>query len=201
MLAPVFGDSIVPFPDQESDYGKYNFNDPYICITGSSFLLAKGENRSERIVNNYAKLCIRLKELGLNLFLVESCRTDQFLYDVAQRTNIPVIPSKINLIQAISILGSADVVVGGRYHPAIMASLGGTPCVLFDSNSHKTSSLQDLLGYESPVVYSSELEGKEVDRVLNAVLLVLERKNEMRQRIKKKVKELASETKLIYQAL
>ena len=181
---PNLGDSIIPFPDDVKDYGLYDFNQPYICIAGSSYLFANGLNSSDFIIEAFTNLVKKIKLLGVKIYLVETCSTDIFLHKVSKITETPLIPSKINLLQAIAILANAEIFITGRYHPAIMASLGGTPCIFLDSNSHKTLSLQQLLDYESPRIYSSFLSNEEIESIYQECISLIQADNKVENRIK-----------------
>jgi polysaccharide pyruvyl transferase WcaK-like protein len=65
------------------------------------------------------------------------------------------------------------VFVTGRFHPAILASNGGTPCVFLGSNSHKTLSLQTMLEYEHPREHPAFPSPADCDRVVQDVQGVL----------------------------
>ncbi len=201
LTSPQIGDTIIPFPDDVSDYGVFDFSKPYLCVSGSSYLTVVGGDIYKKIKSNYVKLVNKLKTLGINVILVESCSTDNFLYDIGKETNTSVVPTRINLIQAISILSSAKILVGGRYHPGIMASLGGTPCVFFNSNSHKTYSLQKLLNYETPVIYSPKLSDNEIENIYNDCKRILDEGNIVRNKIKDRVEQLSAEASSINQLI
>ena len=83
----------------------------------------------------YTNLVNKLKELNKEIYLVEVCEGDHFLRDVAKLTNTKLIPMDTPIIAAGKILANARIFISGRYHPAILASLGGTPCVFMSSNS------------------------------------------------------------------
>jgi len=196
---PFIGDTIVPFPDKINDYGVFDFSQPYICVGGSSYFLDSGRpeiysaNSEKRkiTINNYVRLVEKLKTLGKKVFLIESCDRDDFLWEVSQATQTPIIPTRINLIQAISILANAEVFISGRYHPTIMASLGGTPCILLDSNSHKTYSIQLLLEYKEPKIYHPELSDEIIEYIYNDCQALLLEGTHLREKIKTRVKQLS----------
>lgn len=191
---PKFGDSILPFPDEITDYGKFDFNLPYLCITGSSIYITMSDGVNyDDVINRYILLVSKLKELGINIFLMESCSNDAFLYKVAKFTNTLVVPSKINLIQALSILAHARIYIGGRYHPGIMASLGGTPCIFLESNSHKTQSLQKMLDYDEVRTHSSFLPDKDIEDIFKRCKYYLENQTTIRNKIKELASLLAKE--------
>jgi polysaccharide pyruvyl transferase WcaK-like protein len=60
-----------------------------------------------------------------------------------------------------AVLREARVVVGGRYHMALIASMSGTPSIDFPSGTHKTVGLQQLLGTDSPALGFADAKGLE----------------------------------------
>ena len=65
-----------------------------------------------------------------------------------------------------AILANAMLFVSGRYHPSILASLGGTPCIFLGSSAHKMHSLQKLLEYEYIREFPVHPSNKEMDEML-----------------------------------
>jgi len=134
-------------PFCENNYFDYNldFLSPYMLLSGNSYAGRYKYQAEKSFVNLAIALRNKANELGLKLYLIECCETDAVLNAVSKITRIPIIPVTINVYLAGYILANAQCFVTGRYHPAILASLGGTPCVFMGSNSHKTTSLQTVL--------------------------------------------------------
>lgn len=124
---------------------------PYVAISGSS-QAAKNPGSATR---SYTALANALKGLGVPLLLVATCSGDRFLAEVAKRTGLPFLPVDTPIMAGAAVMANARLLVSGRWHPSIMASLGGTPCVFLGSNSHKTLSLQYLLDYPEKVEYAA----------------------------------------------
>ncbi|KAF0094359.1 MAG: hypothetical protein E1N59_2075 [Puniceicoccaceae bacterium 5H] len=120
---------------------------PYIAISGSS----AAAREQKAAYEGYKQLVKQLQPLGLPLLLVPTCGGDQFLEDLAEDMKLPSVPLRIPIRIGAAILGKAEVFVSGRFHPSIMASCGGTPCVFLGSNSHKTRSLQRVLEYDGVI--------------------------------------------------
>jgi polysaccharide pyruvyl transferase WcaK-like protein/organic radical activating enzyme len=123
-----------------------DFNKKYILMSGNSL----AAHFPEKAESSFLLLASRLREMsqlyGLQFYLIECCGGDRILRQVSKKLKIPFIPAETNLRLAGYILGKAECFISGRYHPSILASLGGTPCVFMGSNSHKTHSLQSVLG-------------------------------------------------------
>lgn len=173
-------------------YYSLDFTKPYICVSGSSAPPVTGDPKNT--VRMFSKLVSALKmQLGLNVFLVDVCEGDAFLEEVGKETHCPVVALDTPLLAAAKILANARVYVTGRYHPGIMASLGGTPCVFMSSNSHKTHSLQGLLNVGEIKEFPIEL----TDDSINAIVLETQRKlsegEALRMQIKKRCETLCDE--------
>ena len=117
-----------------------------------------------------------------------------FEKEVSKNTNTPLIPKDTPILAGAKILSKAKVYISGRYHPAIMASLGGTPCVFMSSNSHKTKSVQEILEYQDICEFSVIPSDKEIDEM---VKLAEARANDkaLRKKIKNRCNYLSEETK------
>ena len=89
-------------------------------------------------------------------------------------------------------MANAQVYISGRYHPAIMASLGGTPCVFMGSNSHKTWSLQSLLEYDNVIEYSPIPNEIEIAQIISDALKVAN-DNVLRSKIRARAKALGEQ--------
>lgn len=127
-----------------------------------------------------------------NIFLIQVCEGDTFLKEVSKKTSVPLISMETPIIAAAKILANAQAYVSGRYHPAIMASLGGTPCVFMGSNSHKTWSLQALLEYDKIMEYDSVPSAEEIKKIVADTIKIIG-DLELRDKIKHRAKSLADE--------
>jgi hypothetical protein len=116
-------------------------------LSGNSYAAHFALNAAKRFSELAKDLQCLLRKYEMPLYLIECCIGDSFFKDVSINNNIPLIPVSLNINLAAHILGNASCLVTGRYHPAILASLGGTPCVFMGANSHNTVSLQDVLSY------------------------------------------------------
>lgn len=134
---------LVPYGDHPAELGEWRFDKPYLLLGGSSEA-AKDPSRARA---SYGRLARHLAGLGLPLYLTASCTGDAFLEGLASEMGLPLVPATTNVWAAAAILANAEVVVTGRYHPSILAGLGGTPGILLGADSHKTTSVQKMLGY------------------------------------------------------
>jgi ADP-heptose:LPS heptosyltransferase len=179
------GDFIIPFPEEENYFGTLDFSEPYICVGGSS-LAAREPLRATEF---YTNLVNSLKSLGTKIILVQACAGDAFLKDVGKATQVPIVPLETPILLATLILAKSSLFVSGRYHPSIMASLGGTPCIFLASNSHKTRSLQEVLEYPEIIEYSAYPNQEECENITKQATQFLRQEDILRLSIKKTVKK------------
>lgn len=173
-----------------SSFYKFDFTKPYICVSGSSSI-GKATSNINEAIDIYCKLVNKLKEsFTQTIFLVEVCEGDSFLRDVAYRTNTGLIAIDTPILAAAKILANADAYVSGRYHPAILASQGGTPCVFMSSNSHKTKSLQELLEYDFVHEYYVLPSDAEIEEMVIKTKEVISAGKNLRIKIQKRSFEL-----------
>ena len=190
---PQDSDLIIPHPELNCLLNSLNFCEPYICVSGSSLV----PTNVDEAIKSYYLLITRLKALGLRIYLVATAPGDSFLHDVGRFTGVNVIPENTNIFVGAKILSNACLFISGRYHPSILASLGGTPCIFLDSNSHKTTSLQRTLCYDSVSVFSPFLSEDDINTVLQKSNEILEKQLFIRKKIKRTVKELSNKAKKV----
>jgi hypothetical protein len=146
---PSSGDFAIPYPEEPSLFGKLDFSRPYICVGGG----AAAVRDPEQATKGYIELVSGLKQLGMPVYLTANDGRDSFLKSVADATGTSYIPSETPIVMAACILANASLFVSGRYHAAILASLGGTPCIFLASAAHKMESIQTLLQPLEQITY------------------------------------------------
>lgn len=181
-------------------YEAFDFREPYICISGSSS--PEISQNPKVAVEKYADLVHAVKKrFGMPVYLVKVCEGDEFLEAVGQRTATPVVALDTPIVAAGKILAGAAVYISGRYHPSILASLGGTPCVFMSSNSHKTRSVQTLLGYPSHTEYAVLPNPSDIDEMLDEAQVLIEGGTALRAVLKERVDRLAKEASQLTERL
>lgn len=174
-------------------YYEYDFSKSYVCISGSSAIIGVCKGDLNIAINAYCNLVEMAKrELGCRIYIIIVDEGDEFLHQVGKRTGVPVIGMDTPLIAAAKILANARVYISGRYHPAIMASLGGTPCVFMSSNSHKTESIQELLQYDQIEEFNLLPNDEECRKIISKAKSVMEQE-ELREKIFNRSKVLSRE--------
>lgn len=126
-----------------------DFKSPYVCVSASSSAHRFGNAPMDAL----GLLVESLLDEGYRVYLVQTCDGDYPLKAISRSTGVPLIPQEVPVLAGGGILAGAAAYITGRYHPAIMAAAGGVPTIFMSSNSHKTRSVQELLGYEHPVEF------------------------------------------------
>ncbi|MFT3722172.1 MAG: polysaccharide pyruvyl transferase family protein [Hyphomonadaceae bacterium] len=157
----LFERDMLPFGTDGSDH-VFDFTSSYICVAGSSSVHRMGERRA---IEAYVGMVEALKEICPNVILVRTCHWDHYLETVGKATASPVVPQEIPVLMGAAILARARLFVSGRYHPSILASLSGTPCVFLAANSHKTTTLQQTLGYTDVKTFSEVPDQAEIKKI------------------------------------
>ncbi len=155
-LAPAAGPvaydraAVAPFFERGAIDMPAVLDQPYAVLGGGS----RAARDWPAAVEAYVRLVDALSVLNLPVLLAPGCSGDLFLREVSTRTSAPMIPLETPALAAGAILANARVFVSGRWHPSIMATLGGTPCVFMGSNSHKTLTIQTMLESPDPLEFS-----------------------------------------------
>ena len=145
----------------------------------------------------YDSLFHRSHELGLKVFLIQPCEGDQFLNRIASSRSAGIIPVCTPIYLCGAILSNARLLISGRYHPSIFASLGGTPCIFLGAHSHKMTSLQHVLEYKEIVEFSAFPTEEEIDRILALGSRYLDGGQDLRDQIMSTAKKLDHESRKI----
>ncbi|MBL9136093.1 MAG: polysaccharide pyruvyl transferase family protein [Verrucomicrobiales bacterium] len=187
-----------PFGHEEfTDLPELDLGKPYLCLSGSSSAAWDPPAATAA----YTELARSLKALNLPILLVPTCEGDAFLHTVAQRLQLPALHVRIPIRIGAAILAKAAAFVSGRYHPSILASLGGTPCVFLGSNSHKTASLQRVLEYESCLEFPALPNATECRRITEATDRILTAGPALRNRILTVAAQRSHESRTLCQIL
>lgn len=165
----------------------------YICVSGSSAAAWNQEEATER----YIELVKALKQsFHSPIYIVPTCSGDVFLEEVARRTNTIFVPIQISIITGLNLLAHAGLFVSGRYHPSIMASLGGTPCIFMGANSHKNIGLQEMLEYDVCKEYHACPTEEDIEEICKEAAILMN-DVELRKKIREAVSKRAIEARQV----
>ncbi|WP_165362641.1 polysaccharide pyruvyl transferase family protein [Promicromonospora panici] len=121
---------------------------PYAVVSGTS----RYRINHARFRNTMIAFADQLASRGVETVFASTDEPDRKLAETLDGTGIVCVDPKVPLSAASRLLWNATALVSGRYHPSILASLGGTPFVLMASNSHKTRSLYEVVPFGGEVV-------------------------------------------------
>ncbi len=187
----IYTRNILPFGYESDNYldGPELIAHNYICVFGSS----SAAWNQEAAKGPYAELVNALKDkLSCPIYLVQTCDGDLFLEKVAEMTDTIFVPVQIPIVVGLNLLAHAGLCISGRYHPSIMASLGGTPCIFLGANSHKNIGLQEMLEYTTCKEYHSCPTKEDIDEIcIEAVKRF--NQQQIRQKIEAAVAKRAAE--------
>jgi polysaccharide pyruvyl transferase WcaK-like protein len=80
-------------------------------------------------------------------------------------------------------LAHARLFISGRYHPSILASLGGTPCIFLESHAHKMGSLARVLEYDASQQFNAFPDDSEIAEIVSSARKCLDQGEVLRARI------------------
>jgi len=162
---------------------KFDFNHEYVLFSGTSFSGTSQDNNlsGKKFVSLANELKKMLSLYNTRLYLLEACDGDSaFRSIIPKETGIPYIPVTTNIFLLGRLLGRCLCYVSGRYHPSILASLGGASCVFMGSNSHKTTSLQAVLNYpdKERQTFQAYPDDDEINNIVLKVQNIVEKRKD-----------------------
>jgi polysaccharide pyruvyl transferase WcaK-like protein len=194
---PASGDFILPFPEREEYWSKLDFTSPYICIGGGA-LAGSDPNRAR---DCYSRLVDAVQALGHRIYLTENDLPDSFLHEVAADKDVGIVPVSTSILMCGAIVAQARLFISGRYHPSILASLGGTPSIFLGTHSHKTASLSRVLAYDVHCQFGAFPEGSEIDGIVSLGRDYLRQGETLRARIRNVAKLRCTEAEALSSVL
>ncbi|OZC60253.1 hypothetical protein CH267_04710 [Rhodococcus sp. 06-621-2] len=160
-----------------------------IAISGSSSVRSSTPNR----INNLTAIFEQLRNSGMEPLCIATSDEDRWMQDVADHADVSFVPPHVPLATGRRLLRESAAFGSGRYHPAILALGVGTPCVFTGSNSHKTSSLQQLFGLSSPEVYDPFNNASEIKPFVAKLLACANGQTGQRSEIERRAVGLGEE--------
>jgi polysaccharide pyruvyl transferase WcaK-like protein len=181
---PSNGDFLLPHAENDEYWGKLDFSEPYICIGGG----ASAGSQPERATQTYARLIDEVRKLGYRVYLTENDSPDSFLRKLARDKNLGIVPANAPILTCGAVLANARLFISGRYHPSILASLGGTPCIFLATHAHKMGSLSRMLEYQIDRQFSTFPDDLEISQIVSLAKDYLDQGDALRAKIKKVAK-------------
>lgn len=177
-------DAAFAYPDEVK---RIRRSRPRIVLGGSAAYHRHLRDPSD-MVPAYLELAALLGRLGDVVLSAASAPDDRFLKPVADQLGLPYFGLATPTDVAVELLAGADIYVGGRWHPAILASKAAVPVVVFESNSrNKMTGLLELLGTQQEFLAADPLD---VSRIFELTEERLADRQEVR--LAERARELAS---------
>lgn len=161
---------------------------PYVAVSGSSVPFGESGPPGDGLCDHL----LALRSLGLPVLVVATCDRDVWMLHAARSVGVPSIPPRVSLITAVRILSGAAVLVSGRFHPSVLASLCGTPSVFLASNSHKSSSLPAMLRLPQAEAFPFFGDGDDLDAVVGTARSLVEEGGRRRAAVLARARELGA---------
>lgn len=182
------GDLAASF-ENAGQVNKLDLTRPYICIGGG----ALAASHPDLARTSYGKLVDALRQLGCDIYVTENDTPDMYLRSVAKEKGITVVPADAPIRTCASLLAHARLFLSGRYHPSIMASLGGTPCIFLGSHAHKMGSLAGLLQYDERKEFCAVPDDAEIEDIVALARNYLQQGESLRARIREVAASLCAQ--------
>jgi polysaccharide pyruvyl transferase WcaK-like protein len=177
---PLNGDFLLPHPEKEEYWGKLDFSQPYICVGGGALVSAQPDRSSQC----YGRLVDAIRQLGYRVYLTENDLPDSFLQRGAKENNVGIVPANTPILMCGAVLAHARLFISGRYHPSILASLGGTPCIFLGSHAHKMASLSRVLEYDVQREFNAFPDDSDIAEIVSTARKYLEQGETLRSKIR-----------------
>ncbi len=168
-----------------------DFSRPFICLGDSAGMRSDASTVKWNVADVYSELIDRLREVCRQVVVVDGfARTHEGVNRAARRKKA----AKLDLVncpytELIEVLKRSVMLVSGRWHASIMATLGGTPFLLWGADSHKTRALCHLYDYPTRLFDIATLP-IHLDDVVREARRVLEAREELSRAIIERTEEL-----------
>tara|TARA_B100000242_G_C43051228_1_gene491144 strand:+ start:2036 stop:3301 length:1266 start_codon:yes stop_codon:yes gene_type:complete len=170
--------------NKEKLLGLNIIEDNYICILGSS-ILGRPEKSNLFPIDQFLFLVEKLLQQKYKVIMVASDTTDESPFKkIAILKNLPFFGASTDLKSGIAILTNAICLIGGRWHPSILASLGGTPSIMMSANTSKTKAFLNMFDLPDKIYDPFSLD-QSSDSIIS-LLLNYQQISDLRSKIKNK---------------
>lgn len=172
-----------------------NFKRPFVIIGGSSIIFKPFFVKGYNAVEEFTHFVKAFQKENINVVIAMVCPGDKFLKEVAQMTGAPFVSVETSTQLAVDFFSEASCFISGRYHPMILASVSGTPTIAFDSNSHKTRSLHELLGLIDQPYFELKNLRADTPAIIKHVRSIIDHEQAIRAKILSNVLGLKKDVK------
>ncbi len=149
-------------PDVDPILSRLGVTPPFGVVTGSAAIREWRRGEQRRVVSH-------LLSRGLGVLVAASSVQDRKNFAELD-LGVPLLTERdIGYLELTAVQSRAEILVGGRFHPTILAALVGTPFVAVTSNIHKMEGLMEMLRCEELLFSIGDTAGmlEKVDEVLD----------------------------------
>lgn len=179
------------WPESHDVFQRAGFPTDYVAVSGAERHPYESIAHWKTFFNEL--LASLERQLGLAVVVVDP-GGDGLLEEVADRAGALFVRPQVNIMAGFHLLSNARALISGRFHPSILASLGGTPCTFLRSSGHKNLSLQQQLGYAQPRMFPFDAATENVAAITANVAAHLAEGELLRSRIRDVSAALGVET-------
>lgn len=122
------------------------------------------------------KLINEVKKVIPNAVIMAKDPSDQFLADLARRSNSVFFGAEYNHHDLFELLTNASALLSGRYHHVMMASIVGCPSITFTTTSHKMQGLVELLGNKLNFPFDATYIKPDIENIVTQTSELLQNK-------------------------
>lgn len=157
-----------------------DFSQPYIGITlGSGF--EKIYRNSAEQIDLVLKLLQEVKKLNKQILLLAHGKSEAKIFKrVSHIEKMPLLQLDTPIQDVTDILANASIIVGGRWHSAILGLTGGTPFLSFSANTTKMQGLHALTKNSDRVFDVKNLQS-EIPNIVSGISKTLANESELRK--------------------
>jgi hypothetical protein len=188
-LLPETPDLLQDWPESDEIYRtRGRWPSDYLCLSAAAVPGARSsgpERRraAARAVSFYAKLIAGLKDrTGMPVIVVDPYG-DELLKPLCEQMDVPFVPSTANLFAGTGLLAGARAFVGGRYHPAVLASLGGTPCTFLQCATRSADRLLNVLDHDVKEAFPVDEAGNNIQAIIEHTVAGMEAGDTLRKKL------------------
>ena len=136
---------------------RFNLPQGFIGITATSAM-----KRNAASLAKMRRLMTELAATGRPLVFLANTKTDLYLAErLSHGRTLRVIDyTQADYLDAMAVIASATLVVGGRQHPNIFAAKYGVPFIGLAGNTHKMAGVVELLNYPVPALSWDHADGE-----------------------------------------
>ncbi len=127
----------------------FDVSKPFICLGGSSVFSARHKQNSSP-KQALEQLALALTKVAPVVLVASAKADEEILLSISKKLSLAFVSSQSPFMLGLDLLANSSLYVGGRWHGAIFALLGGTPTVTFAAETFKLDALMQSFELAKP---------------------------------------------------